>query len=110
MYLGIVDAVDAAAGRARVAIGHLRVLTPFVRCAAPLGLVGALPEVGDEVLVMQCGPAVADCVIVAWLPTAAQAAAAADHPLIASEAGGVPTQTDPSANVGNARTAAVLAR
>lgn len=110
MYLGTVDAVDAAAGRARVSLGHLQVLTPYVRCAAPLGLVGALPEVGDEVLVVQCGPALADCVVLAWLPTAAQAASAAGHALIASGSGGLPTQTDPAADIGNARTAAVLAR
>lgn len=110
MYLGIVDAVDATRGRARVNLGHLRVLTPFVRCASPLGLVAPLPRVGDEVLVLQCGPALADCVVLGWLPTDGDRAASLVHALIASDTGGLPTQESPDGPIGNAITAGVRAR
>lgn len=110
IYIGTVGNVDADARRVRVQVQPLGALTGWLRCAAPFGLVAPLPAVGDEVLVACPANHLADGVVIGWLATDAQAADAADHPLIASAGGGVPTQTDPSANVGNAQTSGVLSR
>jgi hypothetical protein len=109
-YLGLVSVVDADARRVQVSLPHVRALTGFLRCVSPFGLIAPLPAVGDEVLVICSGAGLADAVVAGWIPTLDQVAAAADHPLIASEGGGVPTQSDPSQDVGNATTSGVLAR
>jgi hypothetical protein len=109
-YLGTVSGVDADARRVQVLVQPHGILTRFLRCVSPLGLISPLPAVGDEVLVICTGAGLADAVVAGWVPTLDQVADAADHPLIASEGGGVPTQSDPSQDVGNATTAGVLAR
>src|SRR5207237_10599956 len=78
--LGTVSAVDAGARRVQVTLPHLRVLTGFLRCVSPFGLVAPLPAVGDEVLIVSSGAGLADAVCVGWLPTASQVLDAADHP------------------------------
>jgi phage baseplate assembly protein gpV len=109
-YLGTVSNVDADARRVQVSLPHLHTLTKPLRCVSPFGLVAPLPAVGDEVLILAPHGHMTDAVVVGWIPQAADVAGAADHPLIASEGGGVPTQSDPSQDVGNATTAGVLSR
>jgi phage baseplate assembly protein gpV len=109
-YLGTVSGVDPDARTVQVLVQPHGILTRFLRCVSPFGLIAALPAVGDEVLVICTGAGLADAVVAGWIPTLDQVAAAADHPLIASEGGGVPTQSDPSQDVGNATTSGVLAR
>lgn len=109
-YLGTVSNVDAGARRVQVSLAHLRTLTRPLRCVSPFGLLSPLPAVGDEVLILAPHGHLTDAVCVGWIPQAADVADAADHPLIASAAGGLPTQADPSQDVGNATTSGVLAR
>jgi hypothetical protein len=109
-YLGTVSGVDGDARTAQVLVQPHGILTRFLRCVSPFGLVAPLPAVGDEVLVICTGAGLVDAVVVGWVPTLQQASDAADHPLIASEGGGLPTQSDPSQDVGNATTSGVLAR
>lgn len=110
IYIGTVGNVDADARRVRVQAQPLGALTGWLRCAAPFGLVAPLPAVGDEVIVACPANHLADGVVIAWLPTDAQVADAADHPLIASASGGPPTQTDPAQDIGNAAISGVLSR
>jgi len=109
-YLGTVSRVDAAARTAEVLIQPHGILTRFLRCASPLGLLAPPPEVGDEVLILTTGAGLSDAVVVGWLPTADQVAEAADSPLVASTSGSVPVQTDPSQAIGDAAVTSVMAR
>jgi phage baseplate assembly protein gpV len=109
-YLGTVSGVDGDARTAQVLVQPHGILTRFLRIVSPFGLVAPLPSVGDEVLVICRGAGLADAVVAGWVPTLEQASAAADHPLIASAGGGLPTQSDPSQDVGNAITAGMFAR
>lgn len=109
-YLGLVSGVDADTRTVQVLVQPQGILTRWIRCLSPFGLISPLPSVGDEVAVLAPGNRLADAVCIGWVPTAAQVAAAANHPLIASAAGGVPRQTDPSQDVSNAETSGVLSR
>lgn len=107
--LGVVDGVDPARRLVRVSMGHLGVMTPFVRIVSPFGLVAPLPAVGEEVLVAQTGPTMADCVVVGWI-CGLQAAADASGPLVFSTTGSVPRQSDPDQEIGDAGVSGVRTR
>lgn len=99
-HLGVITFLDTDGRRADVKLMLRQLPLPNVRIAYPPGVMGGL-VVGDEVLVIETEGGIMDAVILGWLPSSVDVAAAT-RPLVLSSDGSVPTTTSAGAPVGHA--------
>jgi hypothetical protein len=108
MTRAIVTAVSADGLQCQALRLPQRMPTGWIDVFSPLGLVATV-QIGDQVALCAVEGRWEDGMVLAWRPTADQAAAALA--LVASANGAtLPTQTDPSQAIGNAALSGVKSR